>query len=68
MPFPVEAEATQVEEEARSVIGTLIAQIIGVVRAIVNFALGMSRRFIEWAGEHPLALILTVANVMVWVS
>lgn len=68
MPFPVDAEATQVQEEARSVLGTMIAQIIGIVRAIINFAIKVGGKVVEWAGEHPLALTLAVANMVIWVS
>lgn len=68
MPFPMEAEAIQVEEEARSVLGTLIAQIIGIVRACINLALGVVRQLITWSGEHPQALVLGVANLCIWMA
>jgi len=68
MPFPMEAESAQIEEEARSVLGTLIAQIIGVVRAIINLALGVVRQLVTWAGEHPQALVLSVANLCIWMA
>lgn len=68
MPFPMEAEAIQVEEEARSVLGTLIAQIIGAVRAVINLALGVVRQLVQWAGENPMALTMGVANLIIWIS
>lgn len=68
MPFPMEAEAIQVEEEARSVLGTLIAQIIGIVRAIINTVLSVVRQVVQWSGENPMALTLGVANLIIWVS
>ena len=68
MPFPMEAESIQIEEEARSVLGTLIAQIIGIVRAIINLALSVVNKLITWAGDNPQALTLGVANLIIWVS
>jgi len=56
------------EEEARSVIGTVIAQIITLVRNVISYVMEYLRRFMAWAGEHPLATILFIANVTIWVS
>jgi len=56
------------EEEARSLLGTIVAQIITLVRNIVSYVMEMVRRFIQWSGEHPLATILTIANISIWVS
>jgi len=68
MPFPVEAETTQVYEEARSVLGSLITQIVAIVRTLIDYALRFFRRFLAWSGEHPLACVLTIANICIWVS
>jgi len=68
MPFPVEAESTQAYEEARSVLGSLVTQLIAIVRQIMAFTLNMSRQLITYASEHPLALTLMVANVCIWMS
>lgn len=56
------------EEEARSIIGTVLAQIITLVRNVINFILEYLRRFLTWAGEHPLATTLFIVNFAVWVS
>jgi len=56
------------EEEAVSVAGTYIAQIITLIRNIVNYVLEYVRKFISWSGEHPLATILFVTNFAIWVS
>lgn len=56
------------EEEARSTLGTIFAQILTIVRTIVAYAVEVMRRFMVWVGEHPLATILTVSNICIWVS
>jgi len=60
--------ADTVAEEARSALASLLTQIINLVRNIVAYVMEMVRRFMQWAGEHPLACVLTVANVCIWVS
>ena len=56
------------EEEARSTLGTIFAQILTIVRTILAYAVEVMRRFAAWAGEHPLAAILFTTNVIIWVS
>ena len=56
------------EEEASSAIGTFIAQIITLIRNIINYVLEYVRKFITWAGEHPLATTLFTVNFIIWVS
>jgi len=56
------------EEEARSVIGTIIAQILTIARTILTYVLEYIRRFYEWAGEHPLAALLFIVDVAIWIS
>lgn len=56
------------EEESVSVLGTTIAQIITLVRNIINYVLEYMRKFVSWAGEHPLATILFITNFSIWVS
>jgi len=56
------------EEEARSVLGTVIAQILTIVRQIIAYLMDAINRFVGWAGEHPLATLLTIANICIWVS
>jgi len=68
MPIPIDSESTQVYEEARSVLGSAITQLIGIVRQIINYVMAVSRQIITYAGEHPLALILLMANVTIWMS
>jgi len=68
MPFPVDAEAIQVEEEARSVLGSVVTQLVAIVRQIINYVMSITRQVITYAGEHPLALTLMVCNVMVWIA
>jgi len=68
MPWPVEAEAEQEYEEARSVLGSFITQLIGIVRQLIKWVTDVAKRIIEWTAEHPLAMTLLVANICIWVS
>jgi len=68
MPFPIDAEAEQAYEEGRSVLGSLVTQLIAIVRQIINHVVRIARQVIAYAGEHPLALSLLVCNVMIWIS
>jgi hypothetical protein len=67
MPFPIEAESEEAYEEARSVLGSLITQLISIVRTILNLALKITRQVITYASEHPLAMVLLVSNIMIWI-
>jgi hypothetical protein len=67
MPFPIEAESEEAYEEARSVLGSLVTQLISIVRTILNLALKITRQVITYASEHPLAMILLVSNIMIWI-
>lgn len=64
----IEAEQTQVYEEARAVLGSVVTQMIGIVRQIYGYVMSLSIRLIAYAGEHPLAMTLIVANLCVWVA
>jgi hypothetical protein len=55
-------------DESRSAIGSLITQLIALVRQIIDHVIGVARQVITYAGEHPLAMTLLVSNVMIWVS
>jgi hypothetical protein len=68
MPFPVEAEAEEVYEEGRSALGSLITQLLSIVRTIITYAIRIARQVITYAGEHPLAMTLLVCNVMIWIT
>jgi hypothetical protein len=68
MPVLVEAEANNVYEEGRSVLASLITQLISIVRTIVNYVLGLVGKFMTWAGENPLQALLFTANLVIWVS
>ncbi|MEM2446861.1 MAG: hypothetical protein QW734_09405 [Candidatus Bathyarchaeia archaeon] len=68
MPIPVDAEAQQVYEEGRSILGSLITRLIAIVHRILDEVLKVARQIITYASEHPLAMTLLVANMMIWVS
>jgi hypothetical protein len=68
MPIGVEAEASQFYEEARSVLGTLINNIMAIVRTVINWAIAFFDKIVTFAGQHPEAFLLTVGNLIIWVS
>jgi hypothetical protein len=68
MPFPVDAESEEAYEEARSVLGSTITQLIAVVRQLIRWITTTVSQIVKWAGEHPLAMVLLIANVCIWVS
>jgi len=68
MPFPIEAETAETYEEARSVLGSFITQLIGIVRQLVHWVTSVVSQVVKWAGEHPLAITLLIANFCIWVS
>jgi hypothetical protein len=68
MPFPVEAESEQAYEEGRSVLASFITQLISIVRQLIKWVTDVAKRIIEWTAEHPLAMILLVTNICIWVS
>ena len=68
MPFPVEAESEQAYEEGRSVLASFLTQLIAIVRQLIKWVTDVAKRIIEWTAEHPLAMILLVTNICIWVS
>jgi hypothetical protein len=68
MVFGVEAESEEAYEEARSVLGSTITQLIAVVRQLIRWVTTTVSQIVKWAGEHPLAMVLLIANVCIWVS
>jgi len=68
VPFPVEAESSQVYEEGRSVLGSLITRLIAILHNIIDHVIRIAKQVITYASEHPLAMTLLVANIMIWVS
>jgi hypothetical protein len=64
----IDAEAAQVYEEGRSVLGSLITRLIAIVQQIIAYTMSISKQMITYAGEHPLALTLAVSNFIIWMS
>lgn len=62
------ALADTMVEESRSALATAIAHIINFIRTLAVYAMEYMRRFLAWCGEHPLAAVLLVANIITWVS
>ncbi len=68
MPFPVDAETEETYEEARSVLGSFITRLIAIVQQLIRWVTSVASQIVKWAGEHPLAMTLLVANFCIWVS
>jgi hypothetical protein len=68
MPFPIDSEAGMVEREAQSLLGTIFAQLLGILRALVMFALNISSRMLTFMGKHPLATMLLITNFVILVA
>lgn len=68
MPFPIDAEASTVEREAQSIIGTAIAQVLGIVRGLIEAALRYVQQFVVWAGENPKATSMLLMNMLILFS
>jgi hypothetical protein len=67
-----EVAATEVlqiaEEESRSVLASLITQVIGILRQVVDAVLRVARSILAYASENPLAFTLLITNVMIWIA
>jgi len=69
MSEEVEGASVQVaSEEAKSLMATVVGQIIAIVRVIVTYVMETMDRIASWIGEHPLATLLMIANICIWVS
>ena len=68
MPFPIDAESEETYEEARSVLGSLITRLIAIVQQLIRWVTSVVSQIVNWAGEHPLAMTLLVANFCIWVG
>ena len=55
-------------EEARSVLATIIANVVSLIRTLAIYVCEIARMLVKWIGEHPLATILAIANVCILVS
>jgi len=56
------------EEEAKSTIATVLAQIITLLRQFFAYIMEYMRKLLEWSGEHPLASLMLLTNMIIWVS
>ena len=54
--------------EASSMAGSVLAQLINVVRTVIAHVMEWIRKVIGWAGEHPLAFTVMVVNFAILVS
>jgi len=55
-------------EEVRSLMATVVGQMIAIVRTIISYLMDTVNRVTAWIGEHPLATLLMIANICIWVS
>lgn len=54
--------------EGRSALASIVTQLVTTLRAIMNFALTQIGKLVQWAGENPLASILLIANMAIWMQ
>lgn len=68
MVLGLEAETTQVYEEVRGAIASVVSQIGNIIRQILDFFMKLLRQFYTYVAENPLNALLLVTNVVVWIS
>ena len=51
-----------------SAVASVLGSVVEIVRTVIAYALEYVKRFIEWSGQHPLATILLVVNMAIWIS
>lgn len=68
MPFPVDAETTQVYEEGRGALASVISNLLGILRQFIAWATGMFRQIISYVAEHPEGTIQLVGNFCIWMA
>jgi len=54
--------------ELRSVLGSVVGNIIAVIRTIVTYMLRLAERVVHWAGEHPMAFTMVAVNLIILFS
>jgi len=64
----LDTEVNTAYEEGRSVLGSIVTQLVSIVRAVLNWAIQQVGKIVTWAGEHPLAAIMLGCNIAIWVS
>jgi hypothetical protein len=41
---------------------------MAIVRTVINWAIAFFDKIVTFAGQHPEAFLLTVGNLIIWVS
>jgi len=54
--------------EASSMAGSVLAQIVNIVRTVIAHVMEWIRKVVSWAGEHPLAFTTMVINFCILIS
>jgi len=67
MGIPV-VKTMDIAREGQSLLGSITAGLITAIRQILQLMLDLVQRFVNWAGEHPLATTLLFINFTIWVS
>lgn len=56
------------EEEARSALGTVLAQILTAIRNIISWAMNYVSKLVAWMGENPKYATMFLANLLILFS
>lgn len=54
--------------ELPSILGSLISNAVAIARQVLEYLVAFARRLIEYMGENPLAALLILANLIIWMS
>lgn len=64
----LEAETTQVYEEVRGAIASVITQVGHIIRMIIDYFLRVLRQFYTYVAENPLNAMLMISTTLVWMT
>jgi hypothetical protein len=59
---------TGVVEEARSVLGSVISQIIAIIRQLISYLKDLFMKLMEYLAENPEYAIMLIANAIIFFS
>jgi len=68
MALPTIELAEPAVNEVRSVLGSVIGNLIAILRTIINHIASIIQRVISWAGEHPEAFSMMMINLIILFS
>lgn len=63
-----DSETTQIYEEVRGAIASVISQVGNFIRMLIDKFVRFARQFYTWMAENPLSATLCIANFCVLLS